>query len=160
VSRRLGVAVTLAACGWVGLLLFAPRLPPAVAAVIYAVGSLICHQRPERSFHLDHAQLPVCARCAGIYAGAAIGAIAATGWWRPGARSVVPAPRLPLIAAAIPTAITLIVEWGGLADPGNSWRAVSGVVLGAGVAAVVLTLNYDECASRRPITSSLPPPRI
>jgi len=42
------------------MLLLAPVLPTAVAAGLYAVGSQICHQRPERSFHLFAAQLPVC----------------------------------------------------------------------------------------------------
>lgn len=41
----------------------------------YLVGSLLCHQRPERSFFLWGSQMPVCARCAGIYAGAAIAAL-------------------------------------------------------------------------------------
>ncbi len=40
---------------------------------VYGVGSLICHQLPERSYHLWAAQMPVCARCAGIYFGAACG---------------------------------------------------------------------------------------
>jgi predicted membrane protein DUF2085 len=42
----------------------------------YLVGSLLCHQRPERSFFLWGSQMPVCARCLGIYAGAALAAIA------------------------------------------------------------------------------------
>jgi hypothetical protein len=41
----------------------------------YLVGSLLCHQRPERSFFLWGSQMPVCARCLGIYAGAALAAI-------------------------------------------------------------------------------------
>ena len=42
----------------------------------YLVGSFLCHQRPERSFFLWGSQMPVCARCIGIYAGAAIAAMA------------------------------------------------------------------------------------
>jgi len=42
----------------------------------YLVGSLLCHQRPERSFFLWGSQMPVCARCLGIYAGAALAATA------------------------------------------------------------------------------------
>ena len=54
---------------WVALLVAAPLLPAAPAALIYVLGSRICHQISERSFHVDGAQLPVCARCLGIYAG-------------------------------------------------------------------------------------------
>ena len=58
------------------------------AAAMYVAGSLICHQRPERSFHLDGAQLPVCARCSGLYAGVSLGVlgwmglVTARGLWR------------------------------------------------------------------------------
>src|SRR5262245_19064114 len=53
-----------------------PNIPAGygVAFATYAIGSLVCHQRPERSFHLFGTQMPVCARCVGIYAGAAAAA--------------------------------------------------------------------------------------
>ena len=35
--------------------------------------ALVCHQRPERSFWIFGAPVAVCARCLGIYLGAAIG---------------------------------------------------------------------------------------
>jgi hypothetical protein len=46
-------------------------------SAVYIIGSAICHQLPERSFHLLSHQLPVCARCTGIYTGAAFAAIVA-----------------------------------------------------------------------------------
>jgi hypothetical protein len=55
-----------------------PHATPIAAALlitVYAIGSAVCHQLPERSYHLWTAQMPVCARCAGMYAGAAIAAI-------------------------------------------------------------------------------------
>jgi Predicted membrane protein (DUF2085) len=55
-----------------------PHATPIGAALliaVYAIGGAICHQLPERSYHLWTAQMPVCARCAGIYFGAAIAAI-------------------------------------------------------------------------------------
>src|SRR4051812_8161347 len=47
-----------------------------LSAAVYFSAGLLCHQRPERSFYLWGTQFPVCARCAGIYAGAALGVIA------------------------------------------------------------------------------------
>jgi len=156
------IAIALAlAC--VALLLVAPLMPAALAAPIYGIGSLVCHQRSERSFHLAGNQLPVCGRCLGIYAGAAFGLILAGRRPIPGTnragtsvvrRVLLYGPALALSIAALPTIITLVVEWSGLADPGNVLRALAGAVLGAGVAAVVVTLHYDECAQRRPIVSS------
>ena len=48
-------ALAIAAATWVALLVTAPwtaAAPGPCGGWLYAVGSLICHQRPERSFHL------------------------------------------------------------------------------------------------------------
>src|SRR6476619_5575513 len=46
-----------------------------LAALPYMVGAVICHQQAARSFAIWSQQLPVCARCTGIYVGAAIAAL-------------------------------------------------------------------------------------
>src|SRR5215510_6838555 len=62
---RLGRGVlALGALCWSVALFAAPSL-------LYPIGALICHQRPERSFFIHGLQLPVCARCTGLYIGAA-----------------------------------------------------------------------------------------
>jgi hypothetical protein len=48
------------------------------AFFVYLAGGVLCHQLPARSFSLWGSQMPVCARCTGIYAGAAVTAIVAT----------------------------------------------------------------------------------
>ena len=53
------------------------RAVTATSAGTYLVGSLICHQRPGRSFRPWGVQMPVCARCAGLYLGAAVGGLLA-----------------------------------------------------------------------------------
>jgi len=116
----------------------------AFALVVYGIGRLICHQRPERSFFLFGAPLAVCARCAGIYAGAALMAIAEGVWAHPvqqpsshgGAPAGGAARRLLLIAVA-PTAATLLYEWTTHHMPGHWVRAASGAVLGAAIAWIV-----------------------
>jgi hypothetical protein len=145
----------------------ASRPPPvsfdvgtALALAVYRTGSLICHQRPERSFLLFAVTLPVCARCTGIYAGAALMAMAVTGRGAAArrrskpvasadgvrrasrstvARSVGDARRV-LFLAALPTAATVIYEWSTGQMPTNWIRATSGVPLGAVVAWIVCTV--------------------
>src|SRR5919202_1430017 len=39
------------------------------SGIIYRAFGFLCHQIPERSFHLEGHPLGVCARCTGIYAG-------------------------------------------------------------------------------------------
>ena len=118
---------------------------PAFVATIYIAGSRICHQKPERSFHSDGVKWPVCGRCSGLYIGGAIGAIV----WRVSRRRR-PSPRLLtwLAIAAVPTALTVILEWTGLAGMGNLARALAGVPLGTMVAIVILqTAGSEDPAS-------------
>jgi len=115
-----------------------------LSAAVYYSGSLICHQRPERSFWLWGAQFPVCARCTGIYAGAALGVIAAWARLKPDTTGDVRASnfrrtaRLTLVTASLPTALTLLYEWTTGVTPANWIRAASGVALGAAAALVVM----------------------
>lgn len=48
----------------------------ALAAGIYKTFSYLCHQIPERSFHLAGHQFAVCSRCTGLYAGFAFATLA------------------------------------------------------------------------------------
>jgi uncharacterized membrane protein len=124
---------------WLALLLAAPvsALGVPASGLTYALGSLICHQRPERSFHVSAAQVPVCARCAGLYAGAAIGSVLAMVAGRRSNPSMY-RWRTVLLAAAVPTAATWIAEAAGVAAPWNAVRAVAALPLGTAVAWVVV----------------------
>lgn len=129
-SRLLAVALTCAAVVWAAAVLLVPMRGrgdvPLLAPLVYGAGALVCHQRPERSFHIVGSRLPVCARCAALYLSGAIGVLAG---WLGGAR----APRRPgarLVASALPVALTVMLEWAGAAAPGNLVRAVSAVPLG------------------------------
>jgi uncharacterized membrane protein len=137
---------------WLVALLVAPFLPAPVSAALYAVGSFICHQRPERSFELAGLQLPVCGRCIGIYGGAAAGVLIAPLVGR------VRRPRTMVLVSLLPALVSLIAEWGGWARPTSAVRAVTGLIAGGVIAAVVLaTLHYEQCAPPRPIEPSRPP---
>lgn len=154
-SARLGFA--LLSTAWIVLLVTAPAvmLGAPASALTYAFGSLICHQQPERSFHVAAAQLPVCARCLGLYAGAAIGAVLLL---LPGplagSASTSSLRRLVSIAA-VPTLVTWLAEVAGAWSPGNAVRFAAALPLGAVVA---LTVNYLGCAPL-PRTGHRPPRR-
>ena len=108
---------------------------------IFTVGSLICHQRPDRSFFVMGQQLPVCARCTGLYLSGAAGLVAWTGvkiarGWRPIALDPRRAVRL-LVIAAMPTALSLASGTLGVWDGANLTRALIAVPLGATAGAIV-----------------------
>jgi uncharacterized membrane protein len=137
VQKPLALALTVGACLWTVVLVATPyaaasrnHVLVAAAAFVYQGAGLICHQRPERSFHLAGVQVPVCGRCLGLYVSGALGALAA---WIAAAR-VPRRARLALGVAAIPTAATLGLELAGLAQPGNWGRALSALPLGGAAA--------------------------
>jgi uncharacterized membrane protein len=66
---------------WLGLVISPPLMAEGtqrsktVATIIRIIFSPICHQLPERTFHLCGSPLTVCARCFGIYSGFFIGVL-------------------------------------------------------------------------------------
>ena len=140
--------VALLASAWLLLLIAAPFLVTPLAAALYGAGALICHQLPERSFHLGGFQLPVCARCFGLYAGGAMGGLAAAGIGQRLRARPVATNRWNWIVtavAAVPTGATFVLEWGAGWPMSNTARAIAALWLGAAVAFVVVralaTLN-------------------
>jgi uncharacterized membrane protein len=114
------------------------------AFAVYGLGSAICHQLDARSFHLFGEQLPVCARCLGLYAGGAVAAIsyawlARSRKGRAGsAAALTRTARWLLPLAAVPMAASLIYEWSTGDVPSNLIRSATGIVLGVAVAHVIL----------------------
>jgi uncharacterized membrane protein len=119
---------------WVAALWLAP-------AIVFPVGRFICHQRPERSFVSHGQQLPVCARCTGLYVGAALAApiaLAATTLLA-GARA-----RRWLGLAALPTVVTWTLEFAGIAPLSNTLRFVAALPLGFVAAWLVLSVIAED----------------
>jgi uncharacterized membrane protein len=119
-----------------------------IVAFAHAFGSVICHQLPDRSFFVDGRQLPVCARCTGLYVSAAVGlagwvaAKAMRGWRR---LTVPPRPALAIVAAAaIPTAISYVTGVIGVWDGSNLARAALAVPLGMAAGAVVAAVATKD----------------
>lgn len=123
-------------------------LAVAVATVVYGVGHVICHQLPERSFMWGGMAWPVCARCVGIYMGAAIGVVWAV---IAGRESILPTStvRSRLAASVAPALVSILYEWSTGRIPSNAWRAWTGVPMGL-VLMILLTqfIRSDQSGSR------------
>jgi uncharacterized membrane protein len=150
VTSLVAPLVAAVATVWVALLILAPELSIPLAGFLYAFGSAICHQIPERSFHIDSAQLPVCARCLGLYVGTAAGAGAASTFPIRERRTVV-------FAVVAPTLLTVVLEWTGV-HSSNMARAAAGALCGAVLTAFVL--HYVQCERTRPSEYNQPAPHI
>ena len=154
---RLRAAFVAASMAWAVLLVAVPfaasqphvsAIAAALIAGVYAVGSLVCHQLPERSYHLWTAQMPVCARCAGIYFGAVLGAVASAIRTPQAVRhsrvNPVWRPRLALAVAVAPTIVTLAYEWTTGDVPSHAIRAAAGVPIGVVVAWLIVAATDNQ----------------
>ena len=109
----------------------------------------MCHQQPNRSFYIDGGQMPVCARCTGLYLGAVIGVT----WdglrvrnWSQVARLASSTLRWVVLAAAVPMGLSVVAEVVGGVPSGGALRAASAVPLGVAVTWVVSLVIRGELA--------------
>ena len=90
--------------------------------------ALVCHQQPERSFFLFGGSVAVCARCVGIYLGAALGLLVCV-------------PRRVAMQLLMVTVTVNAIDWcAELAGLHGNWmlaRFALGVALGTAAAMVV-----------------------
>lgn len=99
------------------------------AEAIYNTFSYLCHQIPERSFHLGAHKFGVCSRCTGLYSGFAFAALV-----YPLTRSLkrTDTPRIVwLILAAAPLAIDFSLTYFGIWSNTHLSRFSTGALLGA-----------------------------
>jgi uncharacterized membrane protein len=106
------------------------------ASFIYRAYGLLCHQIPERSFHLESKALAVCARCTGIYAGFAVSVLFYP-VVRPLKRAESPR-RIWLVAASLPIAVDFALGFFDIWQNTHFSRFATGAIFGAACALYVL----------------------
>lgn len=137
--------------------------PPGLWSKAEAIGYAVCHRLSERSFHIGDRQLPLCARCSGMYLGAVVGLLYQ--FWRAHRRSAMPHwsvfavlgvlalafaidganSYLALAKGSYPTALERIRN---LYLPNNTLRLLTGSGLGLGLAVIVFpTFNATVWAN-------------
>ncbi|MBI5828704.1 MAG: DUF2085 domain-containing protein, partial [Chloroflexi bacterium] len=113
-----------------------------------AVGYAVCHRIDGRSFHIGNVQLPLCARCTGIYLGVVLGvaAMVAAGRGRAGAL-----PPLRVIITLIlfivlmgldgaNSFLTLLPRLPHVYEPQNWLRLVTGTLDGVAMAVLIFPM--------------------
>ncbi|HMB82258.1 MAG TPA: DUF2085 domain-containing protein [Vicinamibacterales bacterium] len=156
-ASSMRAAFVAAAVAWALLLIAAPfavsrphptTLFSVLALGVYEMGRAVCHQLPARSYYLWGAQMPVCARCTGIYFGALLGIVGARAFQvsrRRSAKSLaLHRTRIALALAVAPTLITLVYEWTTGVTPSHAIRAAAGIPIGAAVAWLVVAAADNQ----------------
>jgi len=125
---------------WIFLIILAPIAEAdnfhAVSNPLYKFFSYLCHQMPERSFHLGEHAFAVCSRCFGVYFGLFFGFIV-----YPFLRSIEeiePLPRFWLFLAMIPMAIDWLLGAFGIWENIHFSRFLTGAILGTACAVFII----------------------
>jgi uncharacterized membrane protein len=137
----------------IGLIVAAPLAQahghPVFASAIYKSFSFVCHQIPERSFHLAEHKFAVCSRCTGLYAGFAIAALI-----YPLVRSLIRTDtpsRLWLILATLPLLVDFSLGYFSIWENTHLSRFVTGALLGSVAVFYIMPglIELSQTASRR-----------
>jgi len=122
--------------------------PEGLSGKADAIGYAICHRIDTRSFFVGNIQMPLCARCTGIYLGVVLGIVlmAAAGRSRAGLSSPVPLI-LTLVAFiavmgvdGVNSYLTLIPRMPHLYQPQNWLRLITGMLNGLAITGLVFPI--------------------
>ena len=132
----------------VALIVIAPMFQAysysSLAGTINEAFSYLCHQIPERSFHLAGHPFAVCSRCTGLYAGFAVATLAL-----PLVRSLkrTDTPHVIwLLLSGVPLAIDFGLTYFGVWENNHFTRVTTGALFGA-VAAIYVVPGLIELSA-------------
>jgi uncharacterized membrane protein len=143
---------------WKGLLVLATiiilavwlaKTPDGLLGKADAIGYAVCHRIDARSFHLGNRQLPLCARCSGMYLGALLGLVYQLAQGRRGGMpSLKTYGVLALLVGAFGVDGTnsflhFFPQAPGLYQPTNWLRLVTGTGMGIALSAVLLPVFHQ-----------------
>ncbi len=147
VFLKSGLAITavLLVAGW---LIYTP---PDLLGKADALGYAVCHRIDLRSFHLGIRQLPLCARCTGMYLGAVLGLV----FQSITARRAGGNPPWKIIAVlgaffvafgvdGVNSFLALILKHGLIYEPNNTLRLLTGTGMGLAIAAALYPAFTDS----------------
>lgn len=136
-SWAVGLAVVVV---WVVLIVIPPLAKAnglvALSSPLYHFFSFICHQIPERSFHIGTEQFAVCSRCFGVYFGLLLGFVIYPLWRN--IDEIEPIPRFWLFASLIPIGIDWSLTIFGIWENNHPSRSITGLILGVACATFII----------------------
>jgi uncharacterized membrane protein len=141
---------------WLGLIFLTAILsgwlyfaPPGLLGKADAIGYAVCHRIQVRSFQFGQRQLPLCARCSGMYLGALVGILYHLKAGRKGGlppRKILAALGLLLVVFGVDgtnSYFHLFPNFTGLYEPNNIIRLFTGTGMGVGMAALLMPIMHQ-----------------
>jgi len=148
--------------GAAGLLLvvWLAKTPGGLLGKADAIGYAVCHRIDVRSFHIGERQVPLCARCSGMYLGALLGIGYQFLRGRPGRMPGFPAAILFgffLVAFVVDGAnsyLHFFPNAPGLYQPQNLLRLITGTGMGLSIASVLVpAFNQTIWSDWQPVSA-------
>ena len=118
-----------------------------ISQILYDIGYAVCHQLPQRTFHVHDQLLPLCSRCTGIYLGMFLTfAFYFVWYWLRGRRPAIP-PAMPIIA--ISALFFLAMPFNAISPhlgipTHNIARLITGILFGFSVPLFLLPVFNDN----------------
>lgn len=140
---------------WMLVIGAVPWLCAAAGADARVIFAYLCHQLPERTLHLEGEPMALCSRCAGIFLGLVVGALAAPPL-PTGARAWLMGHGRTLVVA---TVVLNLVDWAvfQVLPLSHQSRLVVGAAFGAVSTAWMLTALRRRRSSAEPAPDSRTP---
>ena len=132
-AYRVWIVTALALLLWVAMIVAAPVLH---LSGVHSFFGYICHQIPERSFHIAGEQFAVCSRCFGVYFGLLLGVVVFPLWRH--VEETEPIARVWLFASLVPITVDWSLAVFGIWENTHLSRFVTGLILGLACATFIL----------------------
>jgi uncharacterized membrane protein len=107
-----------------------------ISSPLYSFFGYICHQLPDRSFHILSEPLGVCSRCIGVYLGLLLGTLVYPLWRS--VDSVEPPARFWLFLSLIPIGIDWSLTAFSIWQNTQASRFITGFILGVACSTFIL----------------------
>ena len=137
-AYRVWIVTALVLLLWIAMIVAAPVLH---LSGVYSFFSYICHQIPERSFHIAGGQFAVCSRCFGVYFGLLFGVVVYPLWRR--VEETEPIARIWLFASLVPITVDWSLTVFGIWENTYLSRFVTGLILGITCATFIVPALVD-----------------
>jgi uncharacterized membrane protein len=154
--RSWAIALTVVAVWLLMIVLppiFAANGNTGVSSPLYHFFSFLCHQMPDRSFHVLEHQFAVCSRCFGVYFGLLLGLVIYPLWRS--IENIDPLPRIWLFASMVPIGIDWSLGMLDIWHNNHASRFITGLILGVGCATYIMPALVEivRNLSRKPLSN-------
>jgi uncharacterized membrane protein len=106
------------------------------SAALYKFYGFLCHQIPDRSFHIAGEKFGVCSRCFGVYSGLVAGFLLYPLWRK--IDNIDPLPKVWLFLSLVPITVDWSLTIFGIWENTHLSRFLTGLILGVACATYII----------------------